>query len=787
MATRAGLLTRARTPTPVPLTGVTIDADIHSWFARVVVSQRYVNREASAIEAVYVFPLEEGAAVCGFEAVVDGTLVVGEVRERDEAFEMYDDAMTEGHGAFLLDEERPDVFQASIGNLPPGKDVLVRITYVTELTIDDGRMRFAIPTTVSPRYAPSEDRKGVGRTDAEALNPPVAWSVPYGLNLSVRVRMPGQITAIEAPSHPISLEFKDGSAIVTLAQAEAALDRDFVLSIAAAGLDVPQAIVERTDDDGEAVAVSLVPKFATSTVAAEVIFLVDRSGSMQGRSIEEVRNALQLCLRSMSAGCYFNIVGFGYGHQALFDESRPYDQTSLDAAAAHVAQMHADLGGTVILPALASILEQPTHPEISRQVVVLTDGQVTNTDAVIALAAKHQATTRIFTFGIGAGASEHLVRGLARAGGGMAEFIYPGERIEPKVLRQFARLLSPALTDVRVEWRGGSVAQAPETVPAVFAGSRLLLYGFVKHGLPTSAHLTAASPSGPLSFDVPIGAAAEGSGRTVATLAARRRIRELEEGTASLERQNSQRRHRRHTRAGKEIIELSMRYGLMSRETSFVAIERREAPVAGDVQLRTVPIALITGWGGSHAAPMIAASMSLGSTGPIPDAAGVHRSAPGFGPPTARPSRISAMGKSLWNRVRLVEEPKAPDGPPRGERASGRVDWTLAERMQHLIELQTADGYWTLTENLAILVLRIERDSIAAAVGAPREANGMEKAWATALAITWLEVQVPDAIDQWRLVAAKAREWLDRSAVASPDKRSWLELAHEFLSTAPTR
>ena len=140
------------------------------------------------------FPLDEGAAVCGFEAIIDGTVVVGEVQERDKAFERYDEAMEQGHGAFLLDEERPDVFQASIGNLPPGKEVLVRITYVTELPVDDGRLRFTLPTTIAPKYAPAEDQRGVGRPEAEALNPPVAWQVPYGLHLSVRVGDAGGVT-----------------------------------------------------------------------------------------------------------------------------------------------------------------------------------------------------------------------------------------------------------------------------------------------------------------------------------------------------------------------------------------------------------------------------------------------------------------------------------------------------------------------------------------------------------------------------------------------------------------
>src|SRR5262245_47110425 len=243
---RAGLFTG--TKGAVPLTGVTVDAEISNLCARVTVGQRYVNTEATPIEAVYVFPLDEGSAVCGFEAIVDGTLVVGEVKERDEAFKIYDEAMEQGHGAFLLDEERPDVFQASVGNLPPGKEVLLKLTYVSELSIAEGSIRFVVPATVSPRYAPPQDRSGVGRPDAEALNPPVSWTVPYGLNLSVRLALTGAIGRIESPSHPIAIAMNDGEATVTLAQREAALDQDFVLAIEAPALVAPQAWLEQNDD-----------------------------------------------------------------------------------------------------------------------------------------------------------------------------------------------------------------------------------------------------------------------------------------------------------------------------------------------------------------------------------------------------------------------------------------------------------------------------------------------------------------------------------------------------------
>ncbi|HEU4893672.1 MAG TPA: VIT domain-containing protein [Vicinamibacterales bacterium] len=147
---KAGLFTG--TKTAVPLTGVAVDAEISNLCARVTVVQRYVNNEAKPIEAVYVFPLDEASAVCGFEAIVDGTLVVGEVKERDEAFRIYDEAMEQGHGAFLLDEERPDVFQASVGNLPPGKEVLLKLTYAAPADsrgADEGLGRLD-PARVSP-------------------------------------------------------------------------------------------------------------------------------------------------------------------------------------------------------------------------------------------------------------------------------------------------------------------------------------------------------------------------------------------------------------------------------------------------------------------------------------------------------------------------------------------------------------------------------------------------------------------------------------------------------------
>ncbi len=770
-----GLITASRTP--VPLTGVTVDAEISALCARVTVAQRYVNAEATPIEAVYLFPLPEGAAICAFEAIVDGTLVVGEVKEREEAFKIYDEAMERGDGAFLLDEERPDVFRASIGNLPAGKEVLVRLTYVVELDVLGKSLRFSVPTTISPRYAPVEDQRGVGQPDSHTLNPPRAWTVPYGLTLTARLRMDGPVAKIESPSHPISIAMDADTTIVSLSQRDAALDRDFVLTIEEAGLDTPRAWIERSDDGRAVVGLGFVPVFAADAVRADVTFLVDRSGSMEGTSIAEVRNALQLCVRSLRPGCRFEIVGFGSSTDALFGSSQDYTDATLKQASEFVARMNADLGGTEILPALTAVLEKPAASELPRQILVLTDGQVTNTDAVLALVRKYRQQARVFAFGIGTGASQHLVNGLARAGGGAAEFIHPGERIEPKVLRQFKRILSPALNDVRVTWQGLRVKQAPSAVPPVFDGSRLMVYGFVDGPIGTGAvaRLEAKGPSGTVAFDVPIAPGQGRAGTTLGALAARARIRELEESDGWVSARGSRQTERKANAVVQEIVELATRYGLMSRETSYVAVERRETPVEGEVQLRRIPIALTAGWGGLHrSADAVAPMMAWAGRPTLARPAGaraMHVDAEASMPIF---ERLIGRMPSVTRRSRHAE----PPARGRAEREGGAPP---DPRLLRLIRLQSANGSWDLNRELADMIGKAldVLESEIAAIGASRE---FRTAWATALAIAWLRRHAADARDEWEMLAAKAEHWLETSAPPRPDRRQWIDRAEEVLS-----
>jgi Ca-activated chloride channel family protein len=788
---RTGLITAEHVQ--VPLDGVSIDAEISRFCARVTVTQRYVNREAKPIEAVYVFPLDEGAAVCGFQALIDGTLVIGEVKEREDAFKEYDEALERGDGAFLLDEERPDVFQASVGNLLPGKEVLLKLTYVRELAVEGKGLRFSMPTTVSPRYAPATDQRGVGRPDAQTLNPPLEWEVPYGLDLSVRLAMGGAISRIESPSHCVGVSMSGQTAEVRLSQRQTALDRDFILAVECAGLDTPHAFVERDDAGSHAVAVAFAPQFAHESTPCDVTFLIDRSGSMEGTSIEEVRNALQLCLRSMIAGCTFNIVGFGSTFESLFPASRSYDEGSLAEASAHVRNLRANLGGTEILPALQMVLAQPRSGSLLRQIVVLTDGQVTNTDAVLALVKQRAADARVFTFGIGAGSSHHLVNGLARAGGGTAEFIHPGERIEPKVVRQFGRLLSPALTDVRMSWGGLDARQAPSIMPPVFAGDRLVLYALVRARNVDRAtlRLSATSPTGPLVFDVVFDPSTVTAGTTVATLAARARIRELEESPEWAGARGSRQQDRKAAGVSREIVELAKKYSLISRETSFVAVERRTTPVVGEIALRRIPIALTSGWGGVSRLVGASAHWQVASA-PMQhmsrltvDAVDLH--------PTAETVRLWDMARRTTGST-LDKFTRFTGGLGAGQPDEGH---TLSQLRRHrqtptglsaLVNLQRANGSWDLTEDLARAIghdLTKLEAALSGAIGSPQD---VRRALATALALLWLNENAADREGEWQFLARKAEAWLSDVMARPATHDSWLAAAAQFrMQAAPPR
>ncbi len=597
----AGLFTRQGSA--VALKGVEVEGEVLGAHARVTVRQRYQHEGRNAVEAIYTFPLPSDATLTGFSMTCEGHRFEGTVKEREAAFRAYDDAVVAGHGAALVEQERPNVFTASVGNLLPGEETVVEVVYVQRVSVDEGSLRWMIPTLVAPRYipgAPEGDRTAHGESaptdrvpDADRISPPRAAEIPYGLRLDLTFDL-GREVRVESPSHAIAVTYEGTRARVRFAQEEVALDRDVVLNARGTGNGLAQTTgvaAHRVAGSDGYVVLSMVPDLyslgAEATRAATVVFLIDVSGSMEGDSIREARAALRLCLRHLRGGDRFNVIAFSSSHRAFEREPVPFNETSLARADKWIEALNADGGTELLAPLTLATAMAP-----GGVVVLLTDGQVGNEDEILRAVLKRrgESATRVCSFGIGTNVSDALLRDLARETGGAVEFIHPGERIDEKVVAQFARAVAPRITDVRVRFNNVDVAElAPSKIPDLVDGESWSILGRYTHGGGGSAELTGNYRGAPFTLSLPVDLPEECARPVVAALWAAERIRDLEDAKVE---------GRRAETMKQRIVELSVSHGVASRFTSFVVVEHRTGDRRATAMPDTavVPVNLPAGW-----------------------------------------------------------------------------------------------------------------------------------------------------------------------------------------------
>jgi Ca-activated chloride channel homolog len=716
----------------IPLTGVRVEAHLVGGSARIRLEQRYKNPEPTPIEAVYTFPLQADAVVCGFSGQIGDRTVKGEVDEREAAFARYDDAMAAGHAAILVDQERPDVFTASVGNLLPGEEAVLVLELIQPLRREGDAWRFTLPTTVAPRFVPGgRESEPSGMPTSDVLNPPVAGRVPYGL--SFRAHIDGEIRRAESPSHPIRTELHDDHVVIELSHDQVGMDRDLVLLVEPRSEDFAVAHTAPGPDGAHYLGIEwLVPEGADhaedraieteARAPHEFIFVVDCSGSMAGRNIDQARAALGLCLRALEEGDRFDIITFGSTHSALFGGPRAYDEASAACALATVAGMDANLGGTMVLPALESALAgvaAPTGtPGPRRDILLLTDGHVSNETEVIELARAHRNQVRISTFGIGMAAGSALVQGLAHWTEGLSEAIHPGERIEPKVLRVFGRLRAE-----RLPLQVSIKADLAQPLPATVYGGDLLRAWFRLEGdAPTEVTVTAGAHQRTLSVLRP-------TGDPVGPLLwAHQRIRAIEGGTAG--RGSAQLRAGRGDRHVAELVELGKNFGIISSATSYVSVIPSESgDVQAPVELRRVP---------TLPAPFGHVWLRRSATFP---------QMPAWESGTSQHDVPSFSGMAMMAGPRDAGFPEA-DADRSFAEPDGAVDALL-----ELLHTQEVSGHFSRSEAL----LKWLQDHLSEA--------DLERAMTRPDAWTWfalavLERHFADRRADWRAAAAKARRAL---------------------------
>ncbi|UJR07172.1 hypothetical protein I4U23_011460 [Adineta vaga] len=601
----------------VPLKKVDIDATINSFAADVTITQIFYNNENKPFEAVYYFPIEEQAAIYSFIARINDREIFAELKEKNVAQKEYIDALKNNHGAYLLeqDEKSPDMFIINIGALPPLTECTITISYVTELDLINGSIiRFVIPTTIAPRY----NSQQTGSSSFTSPNIQYVQNSPYTINFRCNIKKISDskgelIRKVSSSSHQIEIDVhRSDIYVVTFAHENTHLDRDILINI--------ELMKRQTNTiltvDSNAVMVSFFPteedcrQGENDNQTNEFIFVVDCSGSMYSEDkIGLTKKAVILFLQNLPPYSYFNIIRFGSTYSPLFPESTVIaNDVNLQQAQKIVEQMQADLGGTELFAPLQWLKNHPPNKGRSRQIFLLTDGQIMDVSQVLDLCRTMSSSTRIFSFGLGMSPSRALIKGLARATNGRFVFIPPHERVDIYVKEQLDRALQPSITGIRAKWNLGetSVYTAPAQLPPVYAKDRLNIYGLTNTTitLPLDDNFSVGfyidendHQLGEAHFDQIL--IVENTG-TISRLAAKALIHELEHAkelsTGSLQSRFQDQTDlkekimKNEEMKKKQITELSLKYNILSPYTAFIAVEKRVNGNNDNMILREVPI-----------------------------------------------------------------------------------------------------------------------------------------------------------------------------------------------------
>ncbi|HMF08196.1 MAG TPA: marine proteobacterial sortase target protein [Thermoanaerobaculia bacterium] len=612
---------------PAPALDTEVSIRVTGIVARASVRQKFANASNDCVEGVYAFPLPEASAVDRMRLTIGQRVIEGEVREREEAKKVYEQAKSEGKKASLVEQERPNIFTASVASIGPNESVEIEIEYQETLRYDAGKLELRFPMVVAPRYIPGAPLSAAAAASAPgaalpAANKGMGWApntdrVPDAERVTTAVMKPGEsrvnpirmrvelspgarLRRLESPTHLIQASAgSETSYTVTVGDATLAADRDFVLDWEPDLADRPRPALFAENRDGEifALLVMLPPDVSAAKAVRlprETIFIIDTSGSMYGPSIDQARRSLLFALDRLRSEDRFNVIEFNSVMHRLYTESRRALPEAIAEAKQWVSKLEAG-GGTEMLPALEAALEG-AEPSVDstevRQVVFITDGGVGNEDELFRYIRDHLGRSRLFTVGIGSAPNSHFMTRAAEFGRGT--FTYVGNRaeVEEKMGGLFRKLESPVLTNVRLAWDDATVEVWPEKIPDLYAGEPLVV----------TARLSRASGTVTVSGDrsgetwserVPI--ALSSGDRGIDRLWGRRKISALMDRSAGSTLPADRDQFKR------EAIEVAVRHHLLSAFTSLVAVDVTPTLARGTVCVpRAVPVHLPAGWDYGH-------------------------------------------------------------------------------------------------------------------------------------------------------------------------------------------
>ena len=687
----------------LPLDRLDIHADITGLTSRVELTQDFVNGFDVPLEATYVFPMPDRAAVTGMRMTADGRTVEAELKERATARADYDRAVAAGQRASIAEEERPDVFTMRVGNILPGERVSVALTLVSPLSYEDGAATFRFPLVVAPRYIPGTplpgDQVGAGYAsdtdavpDASRITPPVLLpGFPNPVRLSITVDLdPAGLELTEARSslHAVSNDHavSNGKGRISIHPGER-VNRDFVLRLRYGGTEQDSTLVLVPDgEEGTFQLTVLPPLDATPPRPRDVVLVLDRSGSMQGWKMVAARRAAARIVDTLTAGDRFAVLSFDDriehpdGLPAGLVEATDRHRYR---AVEHLARVDAR-GGTELLAPLRealsllhagqgrTLVQASESRDRDRVLVLVTDGQVGNEDHILSQLTRELRAVRVHTVGIDQAVNAGFLGRLAGIGGGRCELVENEDRLDEAMAAIHRRIGAPVVTGIELVPElvpDGLVPLddtiAPARIPDLFPGVPLVVAGRYR-GTGGGLTLRGTTRDGQ-SWSAPVPGERREAPAVTAQWA-RAHLRDLEDrytadpGGAS-------------DALEKRIVDTSLRFGVLCRFTAYVAVDSRVVAEGGQPHQVVQPVEAPAGWDmfatAPAAPPMVAASMMMPP--PAPAGPGMPRPAPMMAPmpqqaapPMAAPPMAKAKAGRWAPRLRHPEpkpEPKEEAAP----------------------------------------------------------------------------------------------------------------------------
>ncbi|MEO1206368.1 MAG: marine proteobacterial sortase target protein [Pseudomonadota bacterium] len=621
------LLFRAEAPgqfIEAPRLGSDIDISVSGPTARGRITQHFTNPTDGWVEAIYVMPLPEDSAVDTLRMVIGDKAIIGDIKERKEARLIYEAAKARGQKAALLTQERPNIFTHEVANIGPGETIVVQVEWQQTIPFDAKGFALRMPLVVAPRFNPKPivqtvdfDAPGAGGgwgqvidpvPDRARISPPVLDPAENPsvnpVTLTVRLSAGFEIGALESHHHEVDVDTSDPqSRVVRLKAGAEPADRDFELTWGPKTSALPSVGLFRETVDGK----DYVLAFVTPPVVAggkagiaskdeeavsprkprEVIFVIDNSGSMGGASIRQARKSLLFGLKRLKPGDRFNVIRFDNTVDQVFAQPVLATTAHVTRAMAYVRAIAAS-GGTMMVPPMEMALrDHGTAPAGAvRQIVFLTDGAIGNEAQLMDMVASKRGRSRVFMVGIGSAPNSYLMSRIAELGRGTFLHIGSTDQVQARMTALFEKLESPAVTQLKLAFDGVSADVTPSMLPDLYRGEPLGVAAQVS-GTVGTVKLTGLIGEQPWIVDLPLDKAVASVG--ISKLWARRKIRDAEIAAriGKLSREVSDR----------EILDLALTHGLMSRLTSLVAVEKEiSRPDDQPLTRAEIPLNLPKGW-----------------------------------------------------------------------------------------------------------------------------------------------------------------------------------------------